>query len=207
MGPMTATTPPPVALTGHTVRLDPFVPADVPGLWRAIGRPEVFAGGWGGGPAALPPDEDAFRAWFNAYVPAARGFLTYVVRPLEGEFAGRIVGTTSAADFDLAREWAHIGWTAYDPAVWGTVVNPDCKLTLLTMLFDHGFGRVKLQADAVNARSRAAIVKLGATFEGVRRRDSLRADGTWRDAAVHSILVDEWPDVRRGLEARVAGGS
>ena len=66
-----------------------------------------------------------------------------------------------------------------------------------------GFGRVKLQTDVVNARSRAAILKLGATFEGITRRDVRRPDGSWRDSAVHSILVDEWPTVRAGLLTRL----
>ena len=49
-----------------------------------------------------------------------------------------------------------------------------------------------------------AILKLGAQFEGIIRRDMLRPDGLWRDTAVHSILIDEWPDVRAGLERRLA---
>jgi RimJ/RimL family protein N-acetyltransferase len=71
------------------------------------------------------------------------------------------------------------------------------------LAFDRGYGRVKLQADDRNARSKAAIAKLGAQFEGVARRDSRRADGTWRDTAIFSVLVDEWPAVRAGLEARL----
>ena len=53
-------------------------------------------------------------------------------------------------------------------------------------------------------RSRAAILKLGAQFEGVLRRTNPRADDTWRDTAVYSILGDEWPAVRDGLEGRLA---
>jgi RimJ/RimL family protein N-acetyltransferase len=63
---------------------------------------------------------------------------------------------------------------------------------------------VKIQADARNARSRAAIAKLGARFEGISRRDRLRADGTFRDTAVYSVIVDDWPEVRTGLETRLA---
>jgi RimJ/RimL family protein N-acetyltransferase len=83
-------------------------------------------------------------------------------------------------------------------------VNPEAKLLLLGLAFDLGFGRVKIQADAVNARSRAAIAKLGAQFEGISRRDRLRADGSFRDTAIYSVIVDEWPAVRAGLEARLA---
>jgi RimJ/RimL family protein N-acetyltransferase len=74
---------------------------------------------------------------------------------------------------------------------------------MLGEAFDHGFGRVKLQADSLNDRSRAAIAKLGATFEGVLRRHRLRADGTWSGTAVFSVLAEEWPQVREGLLARL----
>jgi RimJ/RimL family protein N-acetyltransferase len=100
----------------------------------------------------------------------------------------------------------HLGWTAYGPRWWGTAVNPACKLALLSHAFDDcGFGRVKLQTDLINTRSQAAMLKLGATREGVVRRDIRRADGSWRDSVLFSILVDEWPAVRAGLQARVGG--
>ena len=118
-----------------------------------------------------------------------------------------IVGTTTIADVHREAESAHIGYTAYAPAVWGGTVNPACKLLLLEHLFGHGYGRVKLQADVLNDRSRAAILRLGARFEGVTRRDKQRADGSWRDAAVYSILAEEWPGVRAALVARVTAPS
>jgi RimJ/RimL family protein N-acetyltransferase len=99
--------------------------------------------------------------------------------------------------------YAHLGWTAYDPRVWGTVVNAEAKLLILGSAFDNGFERVKIQADVLNTRSRAAISRLGATFEGVARHDMRRADGAWRDSAIYSILSDEWPGVRQSLAARL----
>ncbi len=75
---------------------------------------------------------------------------------------------------------------------------------MFDLAFSHGYGRVKLQADEHNARSRDAILRLGATFEGIKRRDSQRADGTWRNTAVFSVLIEEWPRVRAGLETRLA---
>jgi RimJ/RimL family protein N-acetyltransferase len=118
--------------------------------------------------------------------------------------AGTVVGTSSLGDVDTSREHVHLGWTMYGSRWWGTAVNPESKFLLLAHAFETcGFGRVKIQTDVANARSRAAILKLGATFEGVTRRDARRADGSWRDSAVHSILVDEWPTVRAGLLARI----
>ena len=63
---------------------------------------------------------------------------------------------------------------------------------------------MELKTDAANARSRAAIEKLGATFEGVFRHHMRRPDGTWRDTAWYAILADAWPRVRAGLDARLA---
>lgn len=195
--------PEPRVLEGRVIRLEPFAPAHLPGLWRAIGHAEVFAGGYGGGPAGLPADEAAFASWFAAYVPAPAGN-TYVAVLQTGPDAGAVVGSSSLADFVPEREHAHIGWTAWHPRAWGGPVNVEAKLLMLAEAFGHGFGRVKLQADERNARSRAAIAKLGATFEGIVRRDMRRADGSWRDTAVFSILVEEWPEVRARLEARLA---
>lgn len=200
---MSATRPDRGVLDGRFIRLEPFAPEHLPGLWRALGHPEVFAGGYGGGPAGLPADEAAFAEWALRTMPHEVG-ITYVARLTAGPDAGAIVGASSLTDFDLELEHAHIGYTAWDPRVWAGPVNPEAKLLMLGTAFDHGFGRVKLQADALNERSRGAILKLGATFEGIVRRDRPRADGTWRDTAVYSVLVDEWPAVKDRLEARLA---
>ena len=190
-------------LAGRYISLEPLEKAQLPELFRALGSPEVFAGGWGGGPAGYRDTEAALVEFGEWYFPWESGNV-YDARLVGGRHDGRLVGTSTLGDFDEANEHAHIGWTAWDPLVWSTAVNPEAKLLMLGEAFDHGFGRVKLQADALNSRSRGAIGKLGAVFEGIVRRDRLRADGTWRDTAMFSILVDEWPAVRAGLEARLA---
>ena len=200
---MTASRPADRPLVGRFISLTPFSDADLSELERALRRPEVFAGGYGGGPAGLPGDADAFASFASGYYAGGPAAMPFTVRLEGGPDHGAIVGATKLGDLDLGSESAHIGWTAYDPRVWGTAVNPEAKLLLLGLAFDHGFGRVKLQADALNDRSRAAILKLGAVPEGVTRRDVRRPDGTWRDSAVYSILVDEWPAVRTALLARL----
>jgi RimJ/RimL family protein N-acetyltransferase len=103
--------------------------------------------------------------------------ITYVVRLVSDSplgSAGSVVGTTSLGEIDLVNESVHLGWTAYAPAVWATSVNAECKLLVLGHAFDDcGFGRVKIQTDSINTRSQAAIAKLGATREGVMRRQYL----------------------------------
>lgn len=201
---MTAIRPADRPLVGRFISLTPYSDADIPELERALRRPEVFAGGYGGGPAGLPVDAESFAAFASGYYAGGADAMPFTVRLQGGPDHGTVVGATKLGDLDLASESAHIGWTAYDPGVWGTTVNPEAKLLLLGLAFDHGFGRVKLQADARNDRSRAAILKLGAQFEGIARRHKPRADGSWRDSAVYSVIIDEWPAVRAGLEARLA---
>ncbi|NEM91902.1 GNAT family N-acetyltransferase [Galbitalea soli] len=200
---MTAIRPLPAPLEGRFVRLEPLTEEHLPALHAAIGHPEVFAGGYGGGPQGYRATVGEFIEWARGYYAWAEGN-PFAIRLLGGAHEGTIVGTTTLADFDETLEHAHIGWTAYDPRVWGTQVNVESKLLLLQLAFDSGFGRVKIQADVLNERSRAAIAGLGATFEGVMRRDRPRADGSWRDSAIFSIVVEEWPEVRAGLEQRLA---
>ncbi|PFG18665.1 GNAT family N-acetyltransferase [Serinibacter salmoneus] len=198
---MTAEPLPAVVLQGHGVRLEPLATRHLPALHTALADPAVFAGGWGGGAAALTPDlagdPEAFGRWLLRYLPAERAVSYAVVHGDE------VVGTTTLGHLDPATESLHVGWTAYAPRVWGTGVNAACKLLVLGHAFGCGYGRVQLQADARNDRSRAAIVRLGAEFEGVLRRTQPRADGSWRDTAVYSVLREEWPRVRAGLLARL----
>ena len=187
------------SLVGDVVRLDRMQASDIDELYAAIGNEQVYAGGFGGGPAAMPTSAEDMRA---KWIPAAAKRFAYVVRMVAD---GTVVGTSSLADVDLVNERIHLGYTGYAPAVWGTGVNPAAKLLLLEHAFETcGFGRVKIQTGSKNTRSQAAIAKLGATREGVLRRHLLMADGSFRDTVVFSILADEWPDVRKRLEARIS---
>ena len=99
-----------------------------------------------------------------------------------------------------------IGHTWLGPAAQRTPINTEAKLLML----DHAFSRwgvraVRLQTDARNARSRAAITRIGCTYEGVLRSDRPAPDGTVRDSAMFSMLAAEWPDARLRLEERLGG--
>ena len=74
---------------------------------------------------------------------------------------------------------------------------------MLGAAFDAGAERVELKTDALNTASRAAILKMGATFEGIHRRHMIRPDGTFRDTAWYSVIRQEWPQVKAGLERRI----
>ena len=190
-------------LVGRVVRLDVMRPEDVEGLFAVYSDPVVYTQGYA---MALPPASPAVLQPLVTTAIDARqrdgtGRTAYTIRLVEDSplgAAGTIVGTSSLGDVDTKREHVHLGWTMYASRWWGSTVNPESKFLLLAHAFETcGFGRVKLQTDVINTRSRVAILKLGASFEGITRRDIRRADGTWRDSAVYSILIDEWPAIRR----------
>ena len=139
-----------------------------------------------------------------------REFIAFLLGPAETsphavlDPAGEPVGITTYLARMPAHQGIEIGWTWYAPRVRGTVVNPACKLMLMRHAFETlGAHRLQLRTDARNARSRAAILKLGASFEGEFRENVLMPDGFRRSSVYYSVLAPEWPGVRAGLEARL----
>ncbi|MEM7093146.1 MAG: GNAT family protein [Actinomycetota bacterium] len=138
--------------------------------------------------------------------------------PLVTEFEGRVVGSTSflapeiwtwgsgsAHQRDGVPDVCEIGATWLAASAQRTSCNTEAKLLMLRHAFDEWrVHRVSLRTDARNDRSRGAIERLGARFEGVRRADLPGTDDTVRDSAYYSLLADEWPDARRALEKRLS---
>lgn len=116
---------------------------------------------------------------------------------------GEIAGSTSFLGVEPRHKRLEIGGTWYRADRRATMVNPAAKYRLLERAFACGFERVELKTDARNARSRAAILKLGARFDGTLRRHMVNHDGSARDTVYYSILAEEWPDVRARLAGRL----
>lgn len=162
----------------------------------------AFGGGYPFERAHSSPLETA--EFFHAR--AARGVTTWTMRLVHPGFGspGTIIGTTAVSEVDLHNEKVHLGGTFIGRDHWGSGVNAEAKLLVLEHMFERsGFGRVKIQADIRNTRSRDAIVRLGAQYEGIVRRDIRRLDGSWRDTVVYSILASDWPGVKVGLQERI----
>lgn len=115
----------------------------------------------------------------------------------------KLTGQTCYLNIRPRDAGVEIGSTWYVRAAQGTFVNPSCKLALIANALEQGAERVELKTDALNAQSRAALLKLGATFEGIHRRHMRRADGTLRDTAWYSVIREDWPEVRGKLEERL----
>ena len=200
-------------LTGRYVRLDLLTENDADELFPLLSDPEIYASGYvmHRRPTSVEDARDLVRSRFLTGQGVADGRgggrTAYAIRlASDGELgaAGTLVGTSSLMEADVPNESVHLGSTLYGRSWWGTRVNPEAKLLLLRHCFeDCGFGRVKIQTDAINIRSQAAIAKLGARREGVLRRHTRREDGSFRDTVVFSVLRDEWPAVRSRIEARL----
>ncbi len=117
---------------------------------------------------------------------------------------GDVVGLSTYIAIDPANRSLEIGTTYYRPEARGGMVNPATKRLLLEHAFAAGAGRVVFQVDAINARSRAAMTKLGAVEEGLMRNDKITWTGRVRSSVIFSILAEEWPRVRDRLNARLA---
>ncbi len=115
------------------------------------------------------------------------------------------IGMTTYLSIAPANRSLEIGWTWLGPSARGTRINPAMKRLMLEHAFqEKGAIRVQLRTDFRNKQSRAAILKLGAVEEGIHRQDMLMHDGHRRDSVFYSILEEEWPHIRAGLDARLA---
>jgi len=185
-------------LAGRRVVLEPLADAHAGELYLAAQDPRIWE--WLDPDASASPQ--AFAAWFAEAVAAARRGeeVPFAVRDAR---SGAVVGSTRYLALAPEHHRLEVGWTWYAPAVWGTGVNAECKLLLLGHAFERlGCRRVELKTDARNERSRAAMLALGATFEGVFRKHMQRRYGV-RDTAWYSVVDDEWPAVRGRLEERL----
>ncbi len=190
--------PTPITLAGHGVRLEPLAPAHTEALAQAT------------------RDGELWKLWYTS-VPEPDGTAQYIADALAGQSAGHmlpwavrdlaldtIVGSTRYHDIVPSAHRVEIGYTWYSDRVQRSHVNSACKWLLLHHAFETlGCRVVGLRTDRFNTRSQRAIERLGAQRDGVIRHHVARRDGSVRDTVVYSIIAAEWPDVSRGLRARL----
>ncbi|URM88857.1 GNAT family N-acetyltransferase [Streptomyces sp. MRC013] len=213
------TVPVPVVLAGRTVRLEPLAVRHAEGL--------ALAGAQDRAAYAYTPVPDGPEAAHDYVARALTDQAAGRALPfaLVTAFDGRVVGSTRFLELDYWRgpvvwppvtgapygdpltavpDAAEIGNTRIAGCARGTGVNAEAKLLMLRHAFETwGVRRITLRADARNVRSRAAIERLGAACEGVRRAHARGLDGAVRDTAFYSVLREEWPAVRSLIELRL----
>jgi len=188
----------PVTLSGTHVRLEPLAPRHHDDLVAATRDGELWKLWY-----TTVPDPDGMAAEIarrlglqkrGAMLPFA------VVEPA----SGTAVGMTTYMNVDATYRRVEIGSTWYRQRVQRTALNTEAKLLLLSHAFETlDCVAVELRTSTQNARSRAAIERLGAKLDGVLRSHQRHQDGSLRDTAVYSITAPEWPAVKASLERRL----
>lgn len=150
-------------------------------------------------PATLSPAD------FRHYIGQTLAYPNTVSVVARDKASGKLVAKSSFMDIRAVHDGMEIGMTWIAAPMRGTYVNPEMKLEMMRHAFeDLGCVRVQLKTDMRNLQSRAAILKAGAKFEGTLRKHGIRPDGYVRDTAMYSVIAEEWPEVKRLLEDRVA---
>ena len=202
----------PVVLEGRHVRLEPLAQGQARALLAAAGGPRDTYGF-----TTVPVDEPAMLRYIEAALrdqEAGRAVPFATV----AKATGRVVGSTRFGNIEfwawppgnaLQRspdlpDVAEIGWTWLAADAQRTSINTEAKLLMLTHAFEAWrVHRVSFMTDARNERSRRAILRVGARFDGVIRAQRPGSDGMIRDTAAFSILESEWPTVKRQLQSRL----
>lgn len=185
-------------LDGSFVRLEPLEERHRALLRPAAQHPEIFT-----------VTTSAFGPNYDPYIDLAlkrSDGIREIAFAVFDKGQARHVGMTRYLNIEELHRKLEIGATWYEPSVWAGKVNPECKLLLMGHAFETlKFLRVEYKTDARNARSRAAILKLGAQQEGIFRKHMIMADGHVRDSVYFSIVDDDWPEVKAGLQKRLKG--
>ncbi|MCY7379191.1 MAG: GNAT family N-acetyltransferase [Gemmatimonadaceae bacterium] len=184
-----------VILEGRVVRLEPMTIDHVDALCR-VGRDPSL---WALTTTRVETRDDMQRYVKIALAEQAAGTaLPFVTK---ARASGEVIGSTRFANIVHEHARAEIGWTWITPRWQRSAVNTEAKYLMLRHAFERmECRRVELKTNALNARSRAAMLRIGATEEGTLRRHMINADGSPRDSVYFSVIAEEWPTVRARLE-------
>ncbi|HEY7123975.1 MAG TPA: GNAT family protein [Ktedonobacterales bacterium] len=189
----------PVTLEGALVRLEPLSLSHAEGLLAAAQDPAI----WRHLPAPMPQTIPAMRAIIEEALQARAAGKELPFAIVERASLA-LLGSTRYLNILAADRGLEIGWTWLTPRVQRTGVNTECKYLLLRHAFETlGAIRVQLKTDRRNVISQRAIERLGAVKEGILRKHMVLYDGYQRDTVFYSILDDEWPTIKAGLEAKM----
>lgn len=194
----------PVTLEGSIVRLEPLRRDHAELFWQVAHNDleDIFR--WIPYPMKLREDFD--RLVEKAFQEQDRGESIVFATVERG--SGRTVGSTRFMNIDRANRRVEIGSTWIARAWQRTAVNTEAKFLMLRHAFEvWGCVRVELKTDALNEKSRNAILRIGAKEEGTLRRHVVIWTGRIRDSVYFSILDDEWPAAKARLEARISQGT
>ncbi len=194
----------PVTLSGSVVRLEPIRREHADRFWDVAhdALDDIFR--WI--PYRMQTREDFEQLVSKALQEQERGESVVFTTVESG--SGRVIGSTRFMNIDRNNRRVEIGSTWIAPAWQRTAVNTEAKYLMLRHAFDvWGCFRVELKTDALNEKSRNAILRLGAKEEGTLRRHVVTWTGRVRDSVYFSILDSEWAEVKARLEEKLRAGA
>lgn len=188
----------PVTLEGEHTRLEPLSLAHQEALVGAAADGEL----WNSIVTVVPSRELVAEYIGEALTAQQQGSeLPFVIIQ---KATNRVVGTTRFYYIQPLQKSAAIGYTWVAASAQRTAVNTEAKLLLLTHAFEHWrCNRIEFITDVLNQQSRAAILRLGAKEEGTLRNHLIMPNGRVRDSVCFSIIIEEWPEVKTGLLAKL----
>ena len=190
-------------MEGEILRLEPLEPRHGPGLFEAARDPEV----WRWMPYRAAKDRETFQLWLEEALARSKAGVEAAFATVDAR-TGAPIGSTRYLALEPGHRSLEIGWTWLSPDRWKSGANVEAKLLMLEHAFDNlGCRRVEFKTDARNERSRKALEKLPAKFEGVFRKHRVLQNGESRDSAYYSITDEEWPEVEANLRRRLEAGS
>lgn len=185
-------------LTGPRILLRPLVASDAPALVDAAADGELW-----NLPFTVVPSAETVGAYIGS---ALQGKAAGTVMPFATVLreTGRVIGSTRFWKIDPINRKLEIGSTWISASWQKSFVNTEAKYLMLCHAFEEmACVRVQFTTDEINAKSRAAIVRLGAKQEGIVRHERIMPDGRKRNSVRFSIIDDEWPAVKQQLETRL----
>lgn len=193
---------PDLMFQGQTVRLIPLETRHLGDLFEAAQDPGIWT--------LTSVDYSQARVFdphFHATFEATKRGAAYPFLILDAT-GDKIIGTTRYLDIAPEDKRLEIGVTWIRSEYFGTAVNLECKFLLLDYCFESlKANRVQFRAKSTNARSRRALEKIGARFEGILRKDKIEPGGAPRDTAYYSMIDDDWLVARAPLLERLEGCS
>jgi len=190
----------PITLEGSVVRLEPIHREHAEVFWEVAkgALDDIFQ--WI--PYRMKTREDFQRLVEKAFGEQERGESVVFATVERG--SGRVIGSTRFMNIDRANRRVEIGSTWIAPAWQRSAINTEAKYLMLRHAFEvWQCMRVELKTDALNQRSRNAILRIGAKEEGTLRRHVITWTGRVRDSIYFSILDAEWPEVKSRLEGKL----
>ena len=189
----------PVVLDGDRIRLEPLEARHFDDLLRVALDLELWR--W---TIMGPQDEAGLHRWIDTALANAEAGMERPFATID-KTSGRAIGSSRFMSIVPEHKRLEIGWTWLATSFQRTGVNREAKLLQMTHAFETlGANRVEFKTHVLNERSRAALLGIGATFEGVFRQHTIMPDGSLRDSAYFSVISPEWPAVKARLRAGLA---